>query len=204
MSDSSIPSTISAEARNGEGLSRKSLEDPPVQQHGSRHGSHHIHGRPTRFTRRNSHAPNPGDATSHPLGLGICNQKGRWGWGGNVKKREASHTPHRNEERGRYGCFGKQSGTLQAASTEHHVTSAPPQETKTHVPKTRAHACHSSVVHSGQCPCTNTRLNSVVNPSRAYYSATERAKRQPALRQDESRKHRAWWRSQTQVVSFCS
>lgn len=57
--------------------------------------------------------------------------------------------------------------------------------------KTRAHECHSSVVHNGQCPCTNTRLNSVVNPSRAYYSATEGTKWQPVLRQDESRKHQA-------------
>lgn len=185
MSDSSIPSTISAEARNGEGLSRESLEDAPVQRHGSRRGPHHIHGRPTRFTRRNSHAPNR-EMTLH-TGTGHLQPKRQIGGGGeNGKKREASHTPHRNEERGWYGCFGKQSGALEAASTEHHVTSAPPQETKTHVHKTRAHECHSSVVHNGQCPCTNARLNSVVNPSRAYYSATEGTKWQPVLQQDES------------------
>lgn len=129
--------------------------------------------------------PQPGDDTSH-RDWASATKKADRGWGGNGKKREASHTPHRNEERGWYGCFGKQSGALEAASTEHHVTSAPPQETKTHVHKTQAHECHSSVVHNGQCPCTNARLNSVVNPSRAYYSATEGTKWQPVLRQDES------------------
>lgn len=47
MSDSSVPSTISAKARNRKGPSRKGLQGPPTRRHRPRD----IHGRPTRFTR---------------------------------------------------------------------------------------------------------------------------------------------------------